>query len=228
MPHRFQFSLTILILVLMAASMMFGGVYLVSLENKYTSLLHSPALESARLNGELDDSKQKIAILESQVKALQDNLIDMSKTTDSQTKPLSSEVEATLNSPIQVDVYLDPKCFADPDQLDQCIVLGEAKLGDTGHIVVKPAAPISAGTNKINLEFSDKDQLVANYTFETDNLLKTDKPIATVVYIGRNDITLQIKTAPDNKNRIFNYDGQGWIEYVKDITKVENSAPAAQ
>lgn len=206
-----------------AAALLFGWVYFDSVNKKYSELLRLPKDQNvADLLNHIDDDQKKIVILESQVKALQDNVMDLAKVQS--TTPLAQAQQA--NSPIltstgKVDLYLDQKCLSDKTHLDECVILADSEVADGVHVIIKPAKPLVAdATNTLAVEFYNSQGKIADFLFDTDNLFDELHQIATVVYINRNDITLQYKSAPDDQIHVVSFDGSGWIEYQKSLSQV--------
>lgn len=207
-----------------AAALLFGWVYFDSVNKKYSELLRLPKDQNiADLLNHIDDDQKKILILESQVKALQDNVMDLAKVQS--ITPLV-QVQQT-NSPIltstnKIDLYLDQKCLADKERLDECVILADSEVVEGIHVIVKPAKPLVAdGSNTLAVEFYDSKDMLTEFTFDTDNLFDELHPIVTLVYINRNDITMQYKAAPDNQIHVVSYDGSGWIEYQRSVSQVD-------
>ena len=206
--HKFQFTLVLATLVLVVSALLFGWVYFDSLNNKYLSLLSAQPGSADETKVKLTEAEQRIKNLESQVKALQDYQPLLTQ------QPDSSTTQQNIESPDLKDIYIDSKCFEDPEQLDQCLILSQAELKDKILLLIKPTAPIINGLNELVAEFYDGETKFLDYKFSTLNLLKTDEPILKTVFINKNDITLQFNQGEENKNTIVNYDGIGWISYV--------------
>jgi len=206
-----------------AAALLFGWVYFDSVNKQYSELLRLPKDQNiGDLLSHIDSDRKKISVLESQVKALQDNVMDLAKV---QSTPSLTQVQQT-NSPIltstsKVDLFLDQKCLSDKTHLDECIILADSEVADGVHVIAKPAKPLVAdSTNTLAIEFYNSNGKIADFTFDTDNIFDELHQIATVVYISRNDITLQYKASPDDAVHVVSFDGSGWIEYQRNISQV--------
>lgn len=224
MNHRIQFSLVLMVFFMSAAALLFGWVYFDSVNKKYSELLRLPKDQNiGDLLSHIEQDQKKITILESQVKALQDNVMDLAKVQSSspltKVETVNSEVLSSTN---KIDVYLDQKCLADKENLDECVILADSEMVEGVHAIIKPAKPLVAdGVNTLYAEFYNSKGKITDFLFETDNLFDLLHPIVTIVYINRNDITLQYKTSPNNQVSVVNYDGSGWIEYQRSVTQAD-------
>lgn len=207
-----------------AAALLFGWVYFDSVNKKYSELLRLPKDQNiADLLNHIDEDQKKIQILEAQVKALQDNVMDLAKVQSTTPIKQVQQIESPiLTSTSKIDLYLDQKCISDPEKLDECVILAESEVVEGVHVIVKPAKPLVAdATNTLYVEFYNSQGKITDFLFETDNLFDQLHPIVTLVYINRNDITLQYKSAPNNQVHVVSYDGSGWIEYQRNLSQAD-------
>jgi len=222
MNTRFQLSLIVTTLILTTGILLFGWVYLASLNNKYESILKSPL-----------NTEAKLSILEEENRALAERLttLEQGRTSSDQMNNVSNE-QASLTSqdPSKLipggeipsdqanksDVYIDQRCVADTDKLDECTILATIPLTNTINLLVKPSGALKADqVNELIFELQDSGKKYTTLHTTTANILNVTEPIATIVLTGKNDVTIQTRIGINNILSTYTFDGEGWIDYSK-------------
>lgn len=198
-----------IILILAFSIFLFGWVYLTSLDNKFQSMIASPVFKTSQDKDKMEvENKmldEKIGLLEKKIATLE-NFI-----TNPQIKP---EV-ITISHPKTKDIFIDPKCLENQDDLNQCQILSSIQLDDNISIAVKPISQITKESNDITFEIYINNKKLTELSTQTINLFNTTSPIATVTYLNAQDITLNTNVGIGNVYTTFHYDGLGWIDYSK-------------
>ncbi len=208
---KFQFSLVIIILILVISILLFGWVYLMSLDNKFQSMIASPTLKNNSSTSQLEVKNQmldeKVGELEKKLAKLENIL-----TTKNNIAPKETLVVST---PKTKDIYIDSKCFENQEDLNQCQILSSLELDDNISIITKPISTITPDVNEISFEIYVNTKKITELNTTTVNLLDTSNPIATITYLNSRDITINTNVGISNVYKTYHYDGLGWIDYSK-------------
>ncbi len=209
---RFHLTLIILILLLATSTLLFGWVYLASLNNKFQSMIASPVLNKDQRYAVLEEKNRilenALGTLQSQVATLEHELLNGQPST----APVAQEPSLELDHPEKIELAIDQKCFQDSTNLNECAVLASAALTDVISVVVHPQGDITTDINTITFGFMSGDRLITEFATTTAELFEPD-PIAEVVYLNERDITIKLNVGATRTPSVFSFDGQGWIDY---------------
>jgi hypothetical protein len=213
---HFQFSLVIIVLILTSSILLFGGVYLVTLNTKFQSILSSPFLKASEqftlLQEENDQLHKELTDVRALLKRVEHEVFTPTLDPSQRIKLSTPEPEIILPTENKVSITVDSKCFLDPTDLNQCAVLATAQLSETIAVVVKPVGSIKEDLNELVFEFFDGATKITEFKTTTKRLFESE-PIAEIAFIARNDITLSTKIGVSSIQSVYTYDGQGWIDY---------------
>lgn len=212
---HFQLTLIIIVLLLTTSTLLFGWVYLASLNNKFSSMIASPALNKDQRYAVLEEKnkilEKSLGELQAQVAFLEHELrIDSTpqQTTEPEQQPLE------LDHPEKIELTVDQKCFQDPADLNQCAVLASATISDGITVIMRPQGDISTELNTIVFDFMRGEQKITEFA-ATTALLFESQPLAEIVYLNERDITIKLSVGTARTPAVFTYDGQGWIDYAR-------------
>ena len=205
---RIQLTLTLITFFLVVGTLLYGWVYLDSINGRYLSIIKAPK-DTEQVVAKLE---AKVAILEGELDMLNSQLALLQPNTPI----LVEQEEIVLPTPDKIDLFVDQKCFSNPNDLNECVVLNKTTL-DTGvDVLIKPVLEISReGLNQIVFEFYENQNLITKLKITTRQLFVPDEPIATLVYINKNDLTLKARHGTDQIDAVFTYDGIDWIDYSR-------------
>jgi len=218
MRDRFQFSLVIVVLVLCTATLLYGWIYLSALNAKFSSAVLSPEdvkkMQISQLSEENDFLQNKVQDLEVGLQSLT-NELNMLKNTTPTTAPGQTSADGLTTPPSEktISIQLDPKCFENEEDLNECVVLYTAELAPNITLTVRPTNPITKEMTDLVFEFSEGKKIYTDLTLSMHTITDTTKELARVTFLTQYDIAVNAQVGISETQTTYAYDGEGWISY---------------
>lgn len=208
-----QLILITVTLIIASAILLYGWVFGSTLHARLQSITRMPLFNA---QNELTELRNENQVLEEKIKALEKVVYSLAQ--DQTEIVVTQEVADEIPVPDYMslhDITIDQKCFADPADLNQCVVFASAVISPTLTVSVKSQGQISAdGPWDLIYEFENGGTKIAEFKTSTVQLFEPGK-IATINYINNRDFSITTKIGTSDKESTYAFDGSGWIDYQK-------------